>query len=346
MLDDGEKQTAREQQERRRLARLIDALPVLSGFASPDGHLIRTHPQTQETFLWSLPAFAYAHDSVTQIVNLCERAAGGERVQVERAYLKRRDGQADVFGRGLVTVFPVQDDKEQVDEIAFSLVDCDEAGIAKPDTFAKSRLAEANARIESLLSLAQTVIEVSQPQIGRPGGRDRLTDRLDALAAVIDDISDPDRADMPIEDLARTALQNVPEEIRAQNRVQLMLEDGVVPIAFVPLVLLILSELCSNALEHGAWRNSSGRYCGRVSLQSELLDIATGRVLRLHWIEDGGPKVSAALGRGFGFTLGERLFPQITDGRANLLNTEDGLSWTFELPVPAPDVFDFDGGFS
>ncbi|MEM7727655.1 MAG: hypothetical protein AAF311_00095 [Pseudomonadota bacterium] len=333
---------AKEQLERRRLARLVDALPVFSGFASPDGHLMQARPQTSESFLWSLPEFAYAHDSVTQVVDMCEKASKGERVQVERPYLKETVGQSALYGRGLLTLSPILDDKGHVEELAVTLLDCDEAGLTPHDAFAKSRLSEANARIESMLSLAQTVVEVSHPLIGTAEGRDRLSDRLDALAAVIETVSEPDLADMPIEALIETALEGM-DSGRRTHRLQLMMGGGAVPITYVPLVMLLLSELVTNACLHGAWRDDSGDRQGTVAVQSEVLDSVSGRVLRLHWIEDGGPPVSAVLGRGFGFTLGERLFPQITGGTARLLNSEDGISWTFELPIPDTDDFDFDG---
>ena len=271
-------------------------------------------------------------------MDLCERAAKGERVQVERPYLKSSGEEKNVYGRGLLTLSPIEDEKGHVEELAVSLIDCDEVGIEPENPFAKSRLSEVNARIQSMLSLAQTVVEVSDPLAGGTSSRDRLSDRLDALGSVIDAVSDPDLGDMPVEDLVKTAMHGVPETL-TETRLTLMFGGGNIPIASVPLMILMLTELVSNACRHGAWRGETGT----VSIQSEVLDSIKGRVLRLHWIEDGGPRVSAVLGRGFGMVLGERLFPQITGGTAHLLNSEEGLSWTFELPVPQDDEFDFDG---
>lgn len=342
---------AREQLERRRLARLIEALPIFSGLLSVDGQLMETHPQTREAFLWDLPSFAYDHDSITQIVDLCERAAAGERVQIERPYRRSTTTAADQFGRGLLTLTPVRDEGDHIEELTVTLIDCDDNGLGLRDGQVRNRLATTNLRIENMLSLAQTVIEASADDIptrqSRDQLRDRLTLRLDALASVIDIISDPERQDWPLQALIRMLCEDLPDALQ-QGRLQLNEIDGDIAIEHVPLMTLLLFELVSNARRFGAWRDDGKGRAGTVSIQSDVVDDHDGRTLRLHWTEDGGPPVPADLGRRFGFTLAERLFPQITGGTARLLNAEDGLSWTFELPVRALDVplasdFGFDG---
>jgi two-component sensor histidine kinase len=44
--------------------------------------------------------------------------------------------------------------------------------------------------------------------------------------------------------------------------------------------------------------------------------------------------VPGLLSQGFGFTLAERLFPQLTGGETQMLNAKNGLCWTFKLPIP------------
>lgn len=335
-MSDEEDHTAKQEQlERRRLSRLIEALPAFSGFTTPDGHLLQSRPPTDESFLWTLPFFTDTHDSVTQIVDLCERASKGERIQIERPYVKSEKEETNIYGRGLLTLSPIFDDKGHVDELAVTLLDCDETGLAPRDEFAKSRLAEANSRIESMLSLAQIVIEASRSKQGAQE-RDQLSDRLNALASVIDIICDPAVSGMQIDPLIFEALDAIPSRLK-NDRLQLMTNGGEVPISAIPIMMLLFTELVANARQHGAWRDTD-RDKGTVSIQSEILDSVQGRVLRLHWIEDGGPRVSAVLGRGFGLTLGERLFPQITGGASELVNSEEGLSWRFELPIEETDA--------
>ena len=326
---------------RRRLTRLLDALPVFSGFCSADGHLLQTRPPTQESFLWALPQFSYSHDSITQIVDLCDRAARGERVQVERPY--RATGSADnqPLSRGLLTLDPVADDDGFVDELAVSLIDADRHGLVQADPYTKNRLQLANQRIGQLLSLAQTVIEaLALRPTSRRGAspRDAIARRLDVLSRVIDPFSDPDARTFPVPDAVAFALEGLDDDI-GPHRLVLDVQAGNVPLDALPLFVLLLAELADNARAHGAWKRDTGR----VTVQSEVIDTADGRLLRLHWLEDGGPEVSGAPAEGFGMMLGKRLFAQMTDGRAVLLNQPDGLCWTFELPIPKPASPDPEG---
>lgn len=343
MSDETDKTPEQEQLERRRLSRLIDALPVFSGFTSPDGHLLRIQPETDEAFLWNLPSFSYAHESITQIVDLCERAAGGHHVQIERPYRKSSSGdQNSNFGRGLLTLSPIIDDKNTVEELAVTFLDCDEHQLTEQDDFAKIRLVEVNRRIDSMLSLAQTLIEASVSPGKIEADRDQLYKRLDALASIIDVVSDPDLDALSVENLIDMALDTLPAALKRQ-RLQRLTSGGEIPIATLPFMILLLTELSDNACQYGAWREKDGPHCGTVSIQSEMIDTSAGRFLRLHWLEDGGPSVPAILNSGFGMTLGERLFPEITGGTSTLLKSEDGINWTFQLPLP--DVQN-DFGFS
>ncbi|MEM9600905.1 MAG: HWE histidine kinase domain-containing protein [Pseudomonadota bacterium] len=344
-------QAEREQLERRRLARLIEALPLFSGILSADGYLTDAQPASHDGFLWDLPSFAYDHDSITQIRDLCARAAAGERVQIERPYLRKGLDGPDLFGRGLLTLSPIEDEAGHVDEMTVTLIDCDDNGLSLPDGKVRIRLSETNARIENMLSLAQTVIEASleDPPQKQPLDllRDTLSRRLDALADVIDIMSDPDRLSWPLSDLVERLRETLPDSIPSQ-KFQHDTTDGDIPIAHVPLIALLLFELADNARKFGAWRSQDGGPVGTVSFQSDLVDGRGGRRLEIHWVEYDGPAVSAVLGRRFGFTLAEQLFPQITGGTARLVNSEGGLSWIFTLPMDRIDQalasdFAFDG---
>ena len=320
-----------DQIEQRRLDRLLDALPVFSGSISPDGYLSQTRPQTEATFLWELPEFAYAHDSVTQIIDLCETAASGRRVQVERPYLKAVSEHVEDYRQGLLTLTPLFDEHDNVEDIAMSLIDCEEAGFAPIDPFAKSRLVDANTRISSMLTLAQTVIEASHTsgQIDR----DRLTRRLDVLASIIDTISRLDLTHIPVATLIGDVCSTLPETVRSKP-LKTDLSDTDIPIQSAPLFCLLLSELFNNSWHHGAWRTLPPEPSGIITIKSQTLDTAFGRALHLSWEEEQGPPVPGLMDRGFGFTLADRLFPQMTGGTAKLHNSEHGISWSFILPLP------------
>lgn len=332
---------ARERKERRRLVRLIDALPVFSGFLTPDGHVSQSRPQTDEDFVWTLPLFAYSHTSISQIIDLCDQAAQGERVQIERRYLKNHPDESETFGRGLLTLSPVFSEQNEIEEIAITLIDCDDAGVIPRDEYAKSRLIEANSRINAMLSLAQIVVEASQSiesQSLKPidSRRDALASRLDTLAAAINIISDFDREDYSLDAIISLVMETIPKALKNQ-RLQCPDESGKIPIHLVPMMILLLSELISNAQQHGAWQENTPDREGSVSIQTDMLDTIQGQIMRLHWIEDGGPNTQVSSYKGFGLTLGERLFSEITGGIATLTQSNEGVSWTFDLPLTKAD---------
>ena len=344
MPEEDKRSMAQDHVERRRLSRLLEALPVFSGYISPDGHLSRTQPPIDATFLWSLPAFSYAHDSVAQIVDLCEISARGERVQIERPYWKKGPDGSGQHKNGLLTLTPILDENDYVDEIAVSLIDSADVSDAPINKFAKSRLANANRRISVMLDLAQTVIEASQNTFH--DDRHEMSRRLDTLASVIDLISDPDLLHVPLDTLVENSVRHLPSGIDC-GPLELALNGCEVPVLTAPLITLLLSELLDNAAHHGAWRRRPRDPVGTVFIQAEILnEDAQNEVLHLTWIEDHGPTVPAVLGWGFGFMLGERLFPQLTGGNSHKLNSEDGISWSFKVPISAEDALPYAKGLS
>lgn len=349
MSDNVKNGLAREQVERRRLSRLIEALPVLAGFISPDGHILHTVTPNSQTFIWDMPEFAYSHDAITTIIDLCDQAARGDRIQTERPY-RRAGGDPETidFGRGLLTMDPMRDEDGHVTEIAVSLIDCDDHAIPLGKPLERSRLAIANHRIETVLSFAQMVIEslweneetrladapTSKPTT--PHHRDRMSERLDTIASIIDPLSDPDLDVIPLEILVDCVLFSSPHPL-PQSRLRAILPDADIPMDLAPLMTLMLGELMSNAFHYGAWNDQHPDRHGHVCLEADLLDGVNGPVLRIDWTEDGGPSVTALSSAGFGMTLCERIFPQVTGGTSTMTNLEDGISWTFELPMPTLD---------
>lgn len=342
--DDLEHQIANEQIERRRLSRLIEALPVLAGFISPDGHLLHTVSPNNQTFIWDMPEFSYSHNSVTAIIDFCDRAARGERIQLERPYRKNIGRSRKVeLGRGLLTFDPMQGSDGHINEIAVSLIDCDEHKIPSAQPLEKSRLAIANNRIESTLSFAQMVVETlwfeefsatdASGSGATPSRRDRMSQRLDMIASIIDPLSDPDLDVIPLEVLIDSISSSQGGADFDQN-LRLLLPDADIPMEHAPLMALVLGELFLNARQHGAWsRPDPDGGLGHICVEADQFDGPDGSYLRIDWTEDGGPSVPVFDNRGFGLTLCERLFPQMTGGSATMANLEDGISWTLELPV-------------
>jgi two-component sensor histidine kinase len=95
-------------------------------------------------------------------------------------------------------------------------------------------------------------------------------------------------------------------------------------------VCLILHELATNAVKHGALSAPAGRV--RVGWQNSQ-DAAGGRRLRLRWTERGGPEARPPAGQGFGTRLVEFAATHELHGRAELTFAPAGLQAEIAFPL-------------
>ncbi|HEY7665898.1 MAG TPA: response regulator [Xanthobacteraceae bacterium] len=89
---------------------------------------------------------------------------------------------------------------------------------------------------------------------------------------------------------------------------------------------LMLHELGTNGAKYGALSTSAGW----VAVSWTIKD----HVLRLRWVERGGPSVTAPIARGFGTTLIEQS-AKSEGGTAVMLCEAEGITWEIDLPLPA-----------
>jgi two-component sensor histidine kinase len=92
-------------------------------------------------------------------------------------------------------------------------------------------------------------------------------------------------------------------------------------------IAMLLNELCTNALKHGAWSNRAGY----VDITWQL----DGPTFTFRWTEHGGPPVKPPSRRSFGSRLIENLMPAALGGRAVLFFPPTGFVLELEAPSPA-----------
>jgi PAS domain S-box-containing protein len=98
---------------------------------------------------------------------------------------------------------------------------------------------------------------------------------------------------------------------------------------------LVLHELATNAAKYGALSTPEGQ----VDIQWSLDQQGPERVLRLFWIESGGPKVVPPARRGFGTTVIENSVEYELDGETTMRYLDSGLCC--ELTIPWGDEVGF-----
>jgi signal transduction histidine kinase/DNA-binding response OmpR family regulator len=94
-------------------------------------------------------------------------------------------------------------------------------------------------------------------------------------------------------------------------------------------VAVMLHELGTNSVKHGALSADKGQVTVNWSVTSD--------VLNLQWVERGGPIVSAPSRRGFGTTLIEQS-AKSEGGKAEQLFEPEGITWKISLTLRRPDA--------
>ncbi|XSG80955.1 MAG: sensor histidine kinase [Methyloligella sp. ZOD6] len=144
--------------------------------------------------------------------------------------------------------------------------------------------------------------------------------RLNSLAAAHDLLRERQWLFMPLEHLAARII----EPLGVLPRIDIEANDLMFGDYDVQTLVLVLHELATNALKHGALSNETGR----VMLTFEALDDSDGEPnhILMAWRETAGPPVSEPNNRGFGMTLLERLAKRHGHDAPVVEWREDGLS--------------------
>lgn len=96
---------------------------------------------------------------------------------------------------------------------------------------------------------------------------------------------------------------------------------------------LVLHELATNAMKHGALQREEGR----ITVEWSMLTEDGKRVLDITWVETGGPPTTAPRRSGFGTMLVERGLEQGLGAETRLDWSEQGLRANFKVPLPSED---------
>ena len=180
---------------------------------------------------------------------------------------------------------------------------------------------ELHHRIQNLLTVIQAVIRFSLPGEGTVQAsavRQRLMDRLQSMSAANRAITDSMGDGVGLIDLIAAEIHGFESRFEISGAAGLVLAPQM-----TQNMSLILHELLTNALKHGALSTPQGRVSVRVDWAAS--------VLNLTWRERGGPSAAAEqAGSGFGSRI-LGTFAKSFCRKVNASYTEDGLCYTLEI---------------
>jgi two-component sensor histidine kinase len=155
-------------------------------------------------------------------------------------------------------------------------------------------LDELNHRVKNTLATVQAMATQTLKEVD-PGPRDTFLARLFALSGQHDLLTLDNWEGASFEGVVRRALR----PWREAGRARFMVEGPAVHLDPKRALALgmVFHELATNAAKHGALSNGAGRVNVRWTLEAE------GKLLRLRWQEQDGPKVAQPQRQGFGLRL-------------------------------------------
>jgi two-component sensor histidine kinase len=185
-------------------------------------------------------------------------------------------------------------------------------------------LEELHHRIKNVLA---TVMAIASQSLRNADsvehGREAIESRLRALGRVHDLLLKTNWTSATLSSIVQTAI----EPFDKGARFSVIIPDiDVNPAAVLPLAM-ILNELCTNAVKHGALSNDNG--CVAISAAVDASEERFG----FTWVETGGPSVQMPTRQSFGTRLIEQGFVGELRGEAHLSFEPSGVVCKLDIPL-------------
>jgi integral membrane sensor domain MASE1/two-component sensor histidine kinase len=262
-------------------------------------------------------ALIYANTATLQVLDIARDPDGSISAHdrnldaVEAEIIRRNDAHVLASGETVVveetitlsegprvfraTKAPLRDAAGTIVGLAGVCVDI--TGLIKAAEREKLLAAEIEHRARNLLSVTQTIVQMSQADDVR-GLRRAITHRLQALARTQAVVGASLTQGAELRTIVSDELTPYCEV--GDGRLQLSGEPVVLNAASAQAVTLVIHELATNAAKYGALSVPTGGLAIGWRLQSRS---GPGADLVIEWSESGGPRVSPPDRSGFGSTI-------------------------------------------
>ncbi len=184
---------------------------------------------------------------------------------------------------------------------------------------------EINHRSKNMLGVIQAIARQTAVA-GTEAFLDRFGKRIWALAASNDLLARNGWGAVALEELIRSQLTPFADQIG-----QRILLDGLhvqLNASATRSLGMAFHELATNAAKYGALSDVGGSIRIAWSIKPE-----DRRILRISWVESGGPPVMPPERSGFGSKVTKQMVEAETKGRVTVDYAADGLCWCLEAPL-------------
>lgn len=185
-------------------------------------------------------------------------------------------------------------------------------------------IAELNHRVRNILALIRSLSRRSrETATSIEAYAEALEQRISALSAAHDLAANRVTSGVSIQKIFETEAK--PFVSATRNEIHFKGEDHLIASDDAPIFALIVHELMTNCVKHGAFSSDTGHI--HVAIFRD-----DGAII-IHWQETGGPKVETPLQHGFGIGLVEKAIPYELDGSSTVTFDPEGLNVTLRLPL-------------
>ena len=190
---------------------------------------------------------------------------------------------------------------------------------------------ELNHRVKNTLANVLSIIALTRRRAEDVNEfADGLDGRIRALSATHDLLTRSDWGTTPVADVVHAELRPYAQD----SEHSIVVQGPAVELAPNDALSLGLAvhELATNAAKYGALSRPGGKV-------SVLWDLAEPDLVRVNWVESGGPPVPETRGRGFGTDLIERVVASELRNPVKLDFPPEGVRCSLMIPVREPTEF-------
>lgn len=227
----------------------------------------------------------------------------------------------------IVNIRPLKNDRGEVTGAINCFYDITER--KQTDDRKALMMDELNHRVKNTLATVQSIAVQSLKSVSDDQSLQNFATRLVALSRTHDLLARENWESVSLRDLLLQELKPYRSEEGAGFVVEgpdLKLD----PKATLALGLAI-HELTTNAAKYGALSKPGGQ----VRATWDIVKHSEAGVLRLKWVETGGPPVKKPERKGFGWTVIQRGLSLELDGEVQIDFNPSGLACTIDIPLPA-----------
>ena len=324
-------------EQEQRLAATYEHAAIGISEIAPDGHFLRVNEAicamtgySREELL-AARLFRYTHpdDAEPDREGFRKQVAGAlDFYSVEKRFI-RKDGRVIWLS---VRSSPVHDAGDKLLYVVRVVQDVTERKALEQRQ--KLLMDELNHRVKNTLATVQSLASQTARAARTPAVfRERFEGRLIALSKAHDQLTIHHWESVDLRELMSGSL--APYTGVGPERVILRGEDVVLRPRAVLTLAMAVHELTTNAAKYGALSVPGGR----IEIHWQPVRGDNGRpMLRIDWIEQGGPSVTAPEQRGFGSKLIEGSIAAELGGTARLAFDSQGLRCEIVIPMEAAAV--------